>query len=282
MASINLLGLNISMLALVLTSASATSAQPAPEPTAPVAPAEPAPAPAPLGEPAPAPAPVAPAPAAAPAPAPAPVAPAAYPPPAYPQPPAFAGEAVDPTVHNHDGFYLRLGIGVGYGRATRKGSYLGIDIDASYSGVGPAYELLIGGTPAAGFVVGGGFVGQDISDPKVELTLSSGGSTLDEEDFEADGALGIVVLGPFVDWYPDPQGGFHAGAMVGLGGIGLEESESGLGGALSVGYDIFFANQWSFGITARAVAVKTSAKIDDDKLDDTASSFELLGSVLLH
>ncbi len=191
-----------------------------------------------------------------------------------------------------------MGIGAGFGRVKSTGE-IGTVIEGSstemevvYSGAGPAYELLIGGTPGGGVVVGGGFVGQDISDPKIELD----GEEVDDDDtFDNDNSLGMVLVGPFVDWFPDPHGGAHVGAMVGIAAIGLSnggdeddnQSSTGWGGSLWGGYDFWVANQWSLGAEGRLGYLSThrdfdnSALIDGD-MDDRGLTFEVLFTALYH
>jgi hypothetical protein len=180
-----------------------------------------------------------------------------------------------------------MGIGTGYGQAKTTGSVLGTDVTAHYSGIGPAFELLIGGTPGAGFVVGGGFIGQDIWDPAI--TIDSNDPTI-PSNLNVNGALGVGAIGPFIDWFPDDTGGAHVGAMLGIGIIGLENDRS-FGGSAWTGYDFWIANQWSFGVEGRAAFA--SGKRDIDMLltssgfstvhfEDSASSFELLFTALLH
>ena len=150
---------------------------------------------------------------------------------------------------------------------------------------------MIGGTPGGGFVIGGGFVGQEISDPKIELN----GEEVDDDVFDGDDALGMVLFGPFVDWFPDPRGGAHVGAMIGVAAIGLSngnddndnESSTGWGGSLWGGYDFWVANQWSLGAEGRIAYLSThrdfgDSPLVDADLDDRGLSFELLFTALYH
>jgi len=167
-------------------------------------------------------------------------------------------------------------------------------VKATYTGAGPAYELLIGGTIAKGFVLGGGFVGQDITNPSVALDMS--GPVTASEQLTAQGSLGVGALGPFVDWFPDDTGGFHAGAMVGFGIIGLGggsggSRDSGLGGSLWAGYDFWISDQWSLGAEGRAAAASgkrtfgyydTSLNPTDSNFNDSGATYELLFTALYH
>jgi hypothetical protein len=189
----------------------------------------------------------------------------------------------------HDGFYLRLGTGIAYGRVHSSGtlSYgtrdTGTSLTATYEGWGPAYELLIGGTVARGFVLGGGFVGQDISDPT--LTVNS-----DEfsERMVVEGSLGVGALGPFIDWFPNENKGLHFGTMVGFALLGLSngsgKTSSGIAGSLWGGYDFWVSRQWSIGAEARVAAVRASRTLSGygGTLHDQAISAELLFTALYH
>jgi hypothetical protein len=185
-----------------------------------------------------------------------------------------------------------MGIGTGYGLAKTSGSFAGSSLTAHYEGVGPALELLFGGTPARGLVVGGGFVGQDIWDP--ETTIDSNNPNV-PQSLNFEGALGVLALGPFMDWFPDEKGGAHVGGMIGFGGIGLRDRSGnpdiGLGGSLWTGYDFWIADQWSLGAELRGVFARGTRDVATPssgfgfaptRFEDTASSFELLFTALLH
>ncbi|MEZ4220234.1 MAG: autotransporter outer membrane beta-barrel domain-containing protein [Polyangiaceae bacterium] len=317
-------GTSVRVGAFVLSCSLVAAAQGSPEPPAApafppgepgVAPAAPAPGeggPAAPGEPPPPAPPQGGAPAAPPSGAPPPPAPPGYapppagsaPPPAGYAPPAYGqpgygpgygsppyGEPPlpppEPGVHLHDGFYLRLGLGVGYGNVNSTGTAGSSDVEVTYKGFGPVYELLIGGTPGGGLVIGGGFVGQDISEPEIEVTVGSGSASTQAPD---NSALGVVVLGPFVDWFPDETGGAHVGLIAGIGGIGVQDqngdSATGFGAALFGGYDFWVGKQWSIGPEARVVYVSADRDSGSGTLqssfDDKATSFELLFTALLH
>ncbi len=65
--------------------------------------------------------------------------------------PAPPQEADEPGAHLHDGFYLRVALG---------GGWLGMRTDsapeADVKGGGGSLDLLLGGTPIDGLVIGGG------------------------------------------------------------------------------------------------------------------------------
>ena len=204
--------------------------------------------------------------------------------PGYTQPPPPAPLAKKKrTAYRHDRFYMRFGIGPGYGHVTSAGNDSGIDIEATFDGWGPSYEMLFGGTPAAGFVVGGGLLLQSISEPDVSIDISG---TTSESHVAEDESLGIVVVGPFIDWFPNPEGGGHIGVMAGFAATGLEgdddEASDGYGAALFGGYDFWVGSQWSIGPEARFTLVSTEREVLGIPIDDTATGFSLLLTALFH
>ncbi len=219
-----------------------------------------------------------------------------YPPPGYAPPPGYGpvSRAEDSTVRRHDGFYLRMGLGVGYGHVGSTGTFSlpsggavsSFDLSATYDGWGSAYELLIGGTLARGFVLGGGFVGQDISNPN--LSTHSNALPAATGNLTASGSLGVGALGPFVDWFPNDRKGLHFGAMIGLAILGLQNDSgklsSGVAGALWGGHDFWVADQWSLGGEARVAGVSAKRDFSDysGTMNDKALSIELLFTALYH
>ena len=210
----------------------------------------------------------------------------------YAPPPAYPAPGPNPTARRHDGFYLRMGLGLGWGYVKSSGtlSIAGgsqpLDMEATYDGLGPAYELLIGGTIARGLVLGGGFVGQDIQDPT--LSKSSDSDPDLSEEMTVSGFLGVGALGPFLDWFPNDRGGLHFGTMLGLALLGLSsdsgKSSFGLAGALWGGHDFWIGDQWSLGAEARVVALRSSREFTDlqGTLKDKAITIEVLFTAVYH
>lgn len=200
-----------------------------------------------------------------------------------------AGPRADPTAYHHDGFYLRLSGGLGFGSVEEQ-SANGAPVTATFAGWGPAYELLLGGTVTDGLVIGGGFTNQTIVDPEIDIT----GDVSTRKGYTAgSGSFSLLVLGPFVDWFPIGDAGLHAGAMAGLGTVGLDDATADSTGgfmafAIWGGYDFWIAEQWSLGAEARFVSVTSSRAVagnDPDQVqsfDQSGTSFALLATVLHH
>jgi hypothetical protein len=128
--------------------------------------------------------------------------------------------------------------------------------DFTISGGGMGMDFAIGGTPSPGLVLGGEFFFQQATKPNVDYNGTS---------VQAQNNANFGLLGPFIDWYPDPSGGFHLGAMIGISvltvsdqngntvsdGNGNQASERGGGGAFSIGYDFFVSPQFSLGVLGK-------------------------------
>lgn len=201
--------------------------------------------------------------------------------PAEPEPPPPPEYEPGKFPRTHDGFYFSLGLGVGSlsGTAHPKEGALA-DLDLNVSGVAQLGQLAIGGTVAPGLVVGGAIYGANVFTTKYEATVNG-------QSIEDDGETSsISQIGPFVDYYFDPEGGAHAfGAPVVAivsGGKAKEYDEyidstsgSGFGFVLGAGYDFWIGEQWSLGLNGRAQWV--TAKVEADDGDESDFSGAILG-----
>lgn len=174
---------------------------------------------------------------------------------------------VQRSYHVHDGFYLRVNLGVGA---------LGNDYDlgpgsAESHGGSLALDVLVGGTPSKGLALGGALLNEAGVSHSVEVRGRSLG----------DANVRFSLLGPFVDGFFDPKGGFHLGAAVGFAALAVEDLSgedetdtlTGFGGAAWAGYDAWVADEWAIGGLVRAGGAIT--KKSDDAGDITASTFSL-------
>jgi hypothetical protein len=72
---------------------------------------------------------------------------------------------------------------------------------------------------------------------------------LDDDGGVAEHRIGVLTLGPFLDWFVDPRGGFHLGLMP-----GLEGAEAGFNVSVWVGYDFRIRANWWVGVEPRYLA----------------------------
>jgi hypothetical protein len=159
---------------------------------------------------------------------------------------------MDTDARNHNGFFLRLGLNVGPLILNEKISGGPLEFEADYSGIHSSFDLLIGGTPAPGFVIGGALISAATQNPTIEIGDSS---------TEGDGTLIFAGIGVFANYYFDPQAGFHLQALLGFAAIDAVNSEgqsssndpSGFMFGFGAGYDFWIGDEWSVGPFARII-----------------------------
>ena len=179
-----------------------------------------------------------------------------------------------PPGREHDGFYLRLALGAGTGT---------VEFGDAPPQLGDAMEgtgwldVMIGGTPGRGLVVGGG--------------MWAGGFDTSEWRGENNerGSVVMFAMGPFIDYFPDPSGGFHFGGTVALGVLSVDaepfsnpDERTAADGALGawMGYDFWVSREISLGVEARYVGVR--AKHPDNDWQGRAEAFGLSFTGLYH
>ncbi len=178
------------------------------------------------------------------------------------------------SFHVHDGFYVRVNTGIGWVGSTWTAQ--GVP-DTDAGGTSLALDLLLGGSPSRGVAIGGAVLGHVMLATDVEV----GGEESDDE------ALNLLMVGPFIDGFPNPTGGWHVGGSIGLARARFSDLKGwGLGGAAWAGYDAWVGDEWSVGGLARLMLVRTSAEAEESGVssdtDATATSFTLGFTALFH
>jgi hypothetical protein len=134
---------------------------------------------------------------------------------------------------NHDGFYLRLASG---------GGFLGIgnnESDTSSEDLrGPAFTLSLEFGPSVARGLASGLGLKLVHAP--DATADPGGQS---------STATLVFGGAFLDYFPDPTGGFHVGGRVGpaVSAQGSSEVHAGLGAGAFLGWDRYISDYWSLG-----------------------------------
>jgi hypothetical protein len=184
--------------------------------------------------------------------------------------------------HVHDGFYLRLSAGVGAGHTSVSGPQ-----NFGVGGAGLALNLWAGGTPWRGTAIGGLLSYQGLNE----------GDTVVEGSGTGAGANGhIVLVGPFIDVFPDPLRGLHFGGSAALAFVGtqadshlLEDkyavkdySGGGLGGSIWLGYMGFVGQEYSMGGILQLSGFASNKKDDDGDRKANGYSVSLSFSALYH
>ncbi|MDF3071894.1 MAG: hypothetical protein K0R38_7495 [Polyangiaceae bacterium] len=178
--------------------------------------------------------------------------------------------------HVHDGFYLRVAAGIGGGHASISSDEGGRNFGVG--GAGLALNLWMGGTPWRGIALGGLASWQGMSD----------GDTVVEGQETGLGANGSVLLvGPFVDAFPDPLRGLHFGGSLALALLNTKGDSSvlrdnyrvrnyeggGLGASAWIGYAGWVGPEFSLGGLVQLTGYGTAKK--EEGLDRRGSGWAL-------
>lgn len=183
--------------------------------------------------------------------------PAAAEPRAEPRPEPRAEPRAEPGAYRRDGFYVRIEVGAGLFRAS---SETPDRSSRSFSGTTASWLLAVGGT-SSGLVIGGALLRDRV------FGLSGEDSETGELDLE-DVDFSTTLVGPYLNVYPDPTGGFHLQGMLAVANLDVhrrrrvptpgsftatepDDDPSGIGFMLGAGYEWWLAPQTSAGLVAR-------------------------------
>jgi len=181
-------------------------------------------------------------------------------------------------VREHDGFYLRFGLGFGgvTDAMQSEDEYAdGEHHQGTVSGMASVGEFMIGGTIGPRLILGGGLW---TSTAFVSVYSRTNGDGIPSDLRQPDN---FTIVGPFADWYlgtrPGWQesGGFHAQAGLGLAVLnGLRPEQLrhdeprvavGPGLMLGFGYEWWVGDQWAIGALARLTA---AGLVEQDERED--------------
>lgn len=162
----------------------------------------------------------------------------------------------------HDGFYFRISGGFSaYDERLSSNTRASGGLAARSRGIASSSDLAFGGTFAPGWVLGGGFFTVDLLASTLR-TARGVSMANDSASIPAEldpGLRDLVLIGPFLDWYPNPRGGFHALGALGVslltprvfGDSATQQSKYlavGGGLILGTGYDVWVDEEWSLGV----------------------------------
>jgi hypothetical protein len=160
--------------------------------------------------------------------------------------------------HRHDGFYLRLNIGVGWGQIAGDDHRLsGID-EVKISSIGLATSIGIGGALTDNFILNADLYQTMLFNPSVEIDGDDAG---DADDLEFDIGVGddaeIGGIGIGVTYYIMPVNIFLAGS-VGIGQAVFEDgrgdregSDVGLALNAIIGKEWWVGTDWGLGVAGQ-------------------------------
>jgi hypothetical protein len=192
--------------------------------------------------------------------------------------------------HRHNGFYLRLGLGIA-GASSAADAVSG---SSAINGAGVEMqsfavplEFALGGTPAPGLVIGVGSYGSIWPTP--QSTFKNQGRTYESQA----GPVFVSSFGPFADYYFDPEKGLHAqfaaclasataakstdtGAAVRV--PGQDFAGAGWSVMAGLGWESWIGQEWSAGILGRVQYGEVELKSKGSS-DTLPTSFLVLGAL---
>ena len=184
-----------------------------------------------------------------------------------------------PGVHEHEGFFLRLGIGFGY--LNMRTEFMDVDLDIK----GPAghLQVALGGNLSPNLILFGQAFVNGVNDPTIELD----GVELDPEEEEADertasiGALGVGLA------YYLPSNFYFSGTLA-VSQLRLTnesnddldaESEPGPAFMGQIGKEWWVSDSWGLGLAGQFLV--SSNKDDEDAEGSLDVTWTTLGFGLL-
>jgi hypothetical protein len=163
--------------------------------------------------------------------------------------------AQDAGSRRHDGFYLSISPGIGFGESKADLTEAGGSWDhVTYRGPGGMLDLKIGGALTPNLILSGDFIGRNVQGPEVETI--GGTDQADNDVVLADGTLGLGLT-----YYIMPANVFFSGT-IGVGQFALTnptddaddderiETNPGLSIHAKVGKEWWVSDNWGLGVAA--------------------------------
>lgn len=124
---------------------------------------------------------------------------------------------------------------------------------------------------------------QEAFNPSYSAHFNASGDTS-----TGSGSLGFGMLGPMIDAFPNPSGGFHVGGLVGLSELnyGQGNPSTGIGLSAWVGYMWWASSQWSLGGLVRLSGARSGRKLGAEPsqfdVTDTTRAITFMFSTAYH
>jgi len=163
-----------------------------------------------------------------------------------------------------EGFYLRLGLGMGFLVNPRSS----VGLSSTVAGASTGSEVWIGHSVLRGLALGGGLYFDIAFKATGSVDGGSTGATTATGTSVDEGALRLSMFGGGADWYPLPdRNGMHFQAAIALARLNSAGLSSGgpTGGAILLGggYEWPIAREWGIGVLGRL----TLAALSDEGID---------------
>jgi hypothetical protein len=168
-----------------------------------------------------------------------------------------------------------------YFRASAGAGVIGIDMhpergyeDYSADGASLGLELLVGVSPYRGAALGGAL----FFDMAPSMSLAS----RTDEGASSNGVVGLGLVGPFFDAFPEPKWGLHLGASAGFAALSVHPDGFsrhplyGIGGAAWVGNQFWVSGDWAMGGALRVVQTFAGDDAGEFDFDSAALAASLM------
>ena len=131
--------------------------------------------------------------------------------PQQPPPPQPVGSRL------HDIFYLRVSLGLGFGQGSYASTAAGsVPEQYKFVGLGALFDVMVGGSPTPGVVLGGAFVDHTLFAPKVKANGAAVDTSRDKY------AYAMRTFGLFFGIYPNPKIGLNVHGLVGYSTLSVQ------------------------------------------------------------
>jgi hypothetical protein len=169
--------------------------------------------------------------------------------------------------HRHDGFMLRLSIGLGFGAVSGSDQVLTHD-DIALTGLGLHTELAIGGALTDNLILNADLFQTTIFNPKVEVDGHDVGDAKDlDEDIGVGEDTDLGGIGVGITYYIMPANVYVAGS-VGIGQVffvdgsgNRDGSDVGFAADLMVGKEWWVGLDWGIGVAGQFVLIAAKDEI---------------------
>ena len=171
----------------------------------------------------------------------------------------YAQESEPPGFHTHDGFYLSMNIGPGFGKINWEATNFSFK-KAEFGGTGGQFEFRIGGVVAENFILSFDLLGRSILNPDM---TQDGRATATINNL----SVSDVIIGGGLTYYFMPANIFVSGS-AGLGSFSIKfensgstgSTKQGLGFQFKAGKEWWISTEWALGISAGIAYVSADDK----------------------
>lgn len=179
-------------------------------------------------------------------------------------------EHVGDAKHRHDGFMLRMSIGLGFG-GTGGDNHVLTGEEVALAGLGLNYAIGIGGALTENLVLNADIFHSTIYDPEIQIDGEDAGRTSDlREDLGVGEDFELAGIGIGVTYYLMPANVYLAGSL-GIGRVIFVDGSGDRGGSdvgfaanLMIGKEWWVGLDWGIGVAGQLIVIAAEDEILGD------------------